>query len=165
MTGFAAARKHGARQRLGLGHARVNGKGLDLRLRVPDWIDGLEGAVRAALVKATQPRQCQPDPQGCARRGRHAEGLSMNPAALQCRAGTRWPGRRRRRCGGRDAAPAAAADVLALRGVHGQAAPSGEDTAPLRAAILADLPQHFWPISPPCGPPRAGACRGDRRAA
>ena len=30
----------------------VNAKGLDLRLRVPDWIDGLEPAVRTALGKA-----------------------------------------------------------------------------------------------------------------
>ena len=51
MTGFAARR--GA----GLGYAwvwdlrSVNGKGLDLRLRVPDWIDGLEAAIRADLQK------------------------------------------------------------------------------------------------------------------
>jgi hypothetical protein len=61
MTGFAARR--GA----GLGYAwvwdlrSVNGKGLDLRLRVPDWIDGLEAAVRADLQKAGCPRQRQSD--------------------------------------------------------------------------------------------------------
>ena len=30
----------------------VNAKGLDLRLRVPDWLDGLEAALRAELGKA-----------------------------------------------------------------------------------------------------------------
>src|SRR6056297_1184774 len=30
----------------------VNGKGLDLRLRVPDWIEGLEAGLRARLSKA-----------------------------------------------------------------------------------------------------------------
>ena len=29
----------------------VNGKGLDLRLRVPDWIEGLEAGLRARLGK------------------------------------------------------------------------------------------------------------------
>ena len=27
----------------------VNGKGLDIKIRVPDWIDGLEGVVRTRL--------------------------------------------------------------------------------------------------------------------
>ncbi|MFZ1479947.1 MAG: YicC/YloC family endoribonuclease, partial [Paracoccaceae bacterium] len=49
MTGFAARRGEGA----GFGWTwdirSVNGKGLDLRLRVPDWIDGLEMALRADL--------------------------------------------------------------------------------------------------------------------
>ena len=31
----------------------VNGKGLDLRLRVPDWIDGLEIGLRKALAAVT----------------------------------------------------------------------------------------------------------------
>src|SRR6056297_4017801 len=30
----------------------VNGKGLDLRLRLPDWIEGLEPALRARLSEA-----------------------------------------------------------------------------------------------------------------
>ena len=52
MTGFAARRGAG----LGYGWAwdlrSVNGKGFDLRLRVPDWIDGLELAIRADLQRA-----------------------------------------------------------------------------------------------------------------
>jgi hypothetical protein len=49
MTGFAAGRAEG----LGYGWSwdlrAVNGKGFDLRLRLPDWIDGLEAAVRGAV--------------------------------------------------------------------------------------------------------------------
>ena len=30
----------------------VNGKGLDLRLRLPDWVEGLEAQVRALAAKA-----------------------------------------------------------------------------------------------------------------
>ncbi|CUH53654.1 TIGR00255 family protein [Shimia marina] len=52
MTGYATLKGDA------LGHSwtwdmrSVNAKGLDLRLRVPDWIEGLEPAVRAALSKA-----------------------------------------------------------------------------------------------------------------
>lgn len=52
MTGFASGKGEG------LGHTwtwdlrSVNGKGLDLRLRLPDWIGGLEAALRAELTAA-----------------------------------------------------------------------------------------------------------------
>ncbi len=49
MTGFASLRGEIAGLGLGLGSARVNNRGLDLRLRLPDWVEGLELAARAAL--------------------------------------------------------------------------------------------------------------------
>ncbi|MCC6518182.1 MAG: YicC family protein, partial [Tabrizicola sp.] len=52
MTGFAARRGAGAGYAWVWDLRSVNGKGLDLRLRVPDWIDGLEAAVRVELQKA-----------------------------------------------------------------------------------------------------------------
>ena len=52
MTGFAARRGSGAGYAWAWDLRSVNGKGLDLRLRVPDWIDGLEPAIRAELQKA-----------------------------------------------------------------------------------------------------------------
>lgn len=52
MTGFASGKGEG----LGYGWTwdlrSVNGKGLDLRLRLPDWIGGLEAALRAELTAA-----------------------------------------------------------------------------------------------------------------
>ena len=47
MTGFAARRGAGAGYGWLWDIRSVNGKGLDLRLRVPDWVDGLEVALRA----------------------------------------------------------------------------------------------------------------------
>lgn len=51
MTGFAS----GQGAALGLSWSwdvrSVNARGLDIRVRVPDWIDGLEQALRAALTK------------------------------------------------------------------------------------------------------------------
>ena len=52
MTGFAARRGSGAGHGWTWDIRSVNGKGLELRLRVPDWIDGLEVALRAELQKA-----------------------------------------------------------------------------------------------------------------
>ena len=51
MTGFAARRGQGAGHSWAWDIRSVNGKGLDLRLRVPDWIDGLEQALRAVESK------------------------------------------------------------------------------------------------------------------
>lgn len=51
MTGFAS----GQGEALGLTWTwdlrSVNARGLDIRLRVPDWVDGLEQALRASLTK------------------------------------------------------------------------------------------------------------------
>ena len=49
MTGFASASGASGPHSWGWELRSVNGKGLDLRLRVPDWIDGLEAGLRKAL--------------------------------------------------------------------------------------------------------------------
>ena len=46
MTGFASETGASAGWTWGWEMRSVNGKGLDLRLRVPDWIGGLEAALR-----------------------------------------------------------------------------------------------------------------------
>ena len=52
MTGFASRTGEAAGFSWQWELRGVNAKGLDLRLRLPDWIDGLEAGVRAALTKA-----------------------------------------------------------------------------------------------------------------
>jgi uncharacterized protein (TIGR00255 family) len=54
MTGFAAAKGSGAGFSWVWDLRSVNGKGLDLRIRVPDWVEGLEFALRAELAKRLQ---------------------------------------------------------------------------------------------------------------
>ena len=54
MTGFASASGAMAPYSWGWELRSVNGKGLDLRLRVPDWVDGLEVALRMQLGAATK---------------------------------------------------------------------------------------------------------------
>lgn len=140
MTGFAAARGQGAGHSWAWDIRAVNGKGLDLRLRVPDWIDGLELALRGDLSRALQrgnvSLSLKVSRDGLAD---GAEGLRVNtPALAQVLAALKQV---------EDAAMAAGvtlgqptgADVLAVRGVLDTSS-ADIDTAPLRAAILADLP-------------------------
>ncbi len=52
MTGYAAAQGQGHGFRWTWDLRSVNARGLDLRLRMPDWIEGLEQGVRTRLTKA-----------------------------------------------------------------------------------------------------------------
>ena len=51
MTGFASLQGGGQGLSWTWELRGVNGKGLDLRLRLPDWIDGLDDASRLALLE------------------------------------------------------------------------------------------------------------------
>lgn len=140
MTGFAARKGQGA------GHGwiwdlrAVNGKGLDLRLRVPDWIDGLEASLRAELGRGLGRGNVSLSLK-VARDGaaEGADGLRINPAALSAALRALGEVEAAAMAAGVTLAQATAADVLAVRGVLDLSSVD-EDTAPLRAAILADLP-------------------------
>jgi uncharacterized protein (TIGR00255 family) len=137
MTGFSAAtgRRDGWSWSAEL--RSVNGRGLDLKLRVPDWIEGLEPAVRAALAariargavtfslrvaQETGGETPQLNPDGLAR----ALDLVRRVGAGAAAAGV-------------ELARATAVDLLALRGVI-ETAREDQDLAALRDAILAGLP-------------------------
>jgi uncharacterized protein (TIGR00255 family) len=138
MTGFAAARGQGAGASWTWDLRAVNGKGLDLRLRVPDWIDGLEAALRAELGKAL----ARGNVSLTLRVTREVEGeaaLRLNAAALRGALQALSDVEQAAMAAGVTLAQPSAADVLTLRGVmEGNA--GDDDTGPLRAAIVADLP-------------------------
>ena len=114
----------------------VNGKGLDLRLRVPDWIEGLEAALRTRLGKAlargnvTVALRVQSEDQP----GR----LNVNAATLDDVLDAMAQVESRAMEKGLSLAPATPADLLAMRGVLDTGAAS-EDSAALRDALLADF--------------------------
>lgn len=140
MTGFAAARGQGAGHSWAWDIRAVNGKGLDLRLRVPDWIDGLELALRGELSRALQRGNVSLSLK-VARDGLAdgAEGLRVNtPALASVLAALKQVEDAAMEVGVTLGQPTGA-DVLAVRGVLDTSS-SEIDTAPLRAAILADLP-------------------------
>ncbi len=138
MTGFAAARGAGAGYGWIWDLRSVNGKGLELRLRVPDWIDGLEAMLRAELQKALgrgnvtlSLKVTRETPAGAA--------VRLNPAALGAALAALAEVEAAALTAGVTLAQPDAADVLSLRGVMENGG-GDEETGPLRAAILADLP-------------------------
>lgn len=139
MTGFAARR--GA----GLGYAwvwdlrSVNGKGLDLRLRVPDWIDGLEPAIRAELQKAASRGNVSLTLKVAQDEGREEAAFRLNEATLSAALAALARVEATAMATGLTLAQPTAADVLTLRGVI-DATAQETDTTPLRTALLADLP-------------------------
>jgi len=136
MTGFASRRGAGAGAHWLWELRSVNGRGLDLRLRLPDGIDGLEAGVRAALPA----RITRGSVTLSLRLTRDAgsEAPRLNPTALAATLEALRAVEAAAVEAGVDLAPSRAADLLTVRGVMETAAPE-DDTAPLAAALLADL--------------------------
>jgi len=139
MTGFAARKGQGAGHSWGWDLRSVNGKGLDLRLRVPDWIDGLEAALRAELGRALGRGNVSLSLRVARDGGEGDAGLHVNTPALQAVLRALAEVESAAMDAGVTLAQATAADVLTIRGVLDSGA-QDEDTTPLRTAILADLP-------------------------
>jgi len=138
MTGFAAAKGQGAGYGWAWDVRSVNGKGLDLRLRGPDWIDGLEGAIRAELARVLQRGNVSLTLK-VVRDAGEAEALAVHPGMLAGVLAALGQVEQAAMQVGVTLAQATAADVLAVRGVLEMRAVE-VDTVPLRAALLADLP-------------------------
>lgn len=137
MTGFAAATGASAPFRWTWDIRSVNGKGLDVRLRVPDWIDGLETGLRP-LVTAR------------ARRGNvtlslritredAAAALSMNEDTMRAVVQNLLAIEAEAMGQGLSLAPSRATDIANMRGVM-DVGPTQDDPGPLRAALLAEVP-------------------------
>ncbi len=136
MTGFASGRGSGAGYSWEWDVRSVNGKGLDLRLRVPDWIDGLEAALRARLGNAvsrgnvTLTLRVQADEQA----GRLSVNETQLGAVLDALAQVEAEAMAR----GVSLAPAGPGDILTVRGVL-EAGAVEADTGALLAKIVPGL--------------------------
>jgi uncharacterized protein (TIGR00255 family) len=139
MTGFATRRGTGAGYSWVWDLRSVNGKGLDLRLRVPDWIDGVELAVRAELQKAATRGNVSLTLKATQDEGSAEAGFRLNEAALHGALAALGRIESAAMAEGVTLRQATSADVLTLRGVI-DASTVEADTAPLRQALLADLP-------------------------
>ncbi len=114
----------------------VNGKGLDLRLRVPDWIEGLEAGLRARLGKVLSrgnialSLRVQTEDQ--------AGNLFLNQSQLSDVLTAMAQVETHAMDMGLSLAPANAADVLGVRGVL-EAGNIDRDTTGLCKVLLADF--------------------------
>ncbi|WP_247738731.1 YicC/YloC family endoribonuclease [Shimia sp. R9_2] len=137
MTGYASLKGDA------LGHSwtwdlrSVNAKGLDLRLRVPDWIEGLEPAVRGALSKALSRgsvnlslRVQKEEEQGA---------LSVNAGQLVAVLSAIKTAEAQAAEAGVTLAPSKASDVLGIRGVL-ETTSEETDTKALLQALMAEVP-------------------------
>ncbi|MBL3559247.1 YicC/YloC family endoribonuclease [Rhodovulum sulfidophilum] len=115
----------------------VNSKGLDLRLRLPDWIPGLEPVVRAAVQSRVARGSVTLGLRISARDSGHGA-LQIDPMALRSVLAMLGRVEAEAAAQGLSLAPSSAVEILALRGLADSAAPETE-TAPLLAALSADL--------------------------
>ncbi len=139
MTGFAAQKGTAEGHVWAWDIRSVNGKGLDLRLRLPDWIEGLELAVRADLQKAVNRGNVSLSLKLARDGAEGAVGPGVNMAVMASVLASLRVVEDAAMDVGVTLAQATAADVLSFRGVAETSAVE-EDTAPLRTALLADLP-------------------------
>lgn len=137
MTGFASSKGQGAGAAWAWDLRGVNGKGLDLRVRLPEGVDGLEPAVRAELGRRIGRGNVSLTLK--LSRDAGAERLSVNPVALDAALTALAEVEAAARERGLVLAQAGAAEVLALRGVTESGREDEPDTQPLLRVLLASL--------------------------
>jgi uncharacterized protein (TIGR00255 family) len=136
MTAFAAAKGGSPTHSWAWELRSVNAKGLDIRLRVPEWIEGLEAGLRARLGKALARGSV-----GLTLRVTREEGEAVqriNATALDAALDAVQRVEAHAAEKGLSLSSTRAVDLLGLRGVMETAAPEDE-AASLRKALLADF--------------------------
>jgi uncharacterized protein (TIGR00255 family) len=137
MTGFATRRGQYGSWSWGWDLRAVNGKGLDLRLRLPDWIDGLETGLRGALSQGLARGNVNLTLR-ITRDGAAEAPWRVNPDALRAALAMLAAVEEQAMATGVTLAQATQADVLMMRGVTEQSGMT-EDTGPLCAALMQDF--------------------------
>lgn len=138
MTGFAAAQGALDDWSWTFDIRSLNGRGLDLRLRVPDWIDGLEAAIRPIVQKSVA-RGTVTLSLRIAHDGA-ASGVRLDRSALVRSLDFIAQIESEAMAKGVDVVAPSATDILGLRGILDAQGDPDPDTAPLRTALTAALP-------------------------
>ncbi|MFV1440700.1 MULTISPECIES: YicC/YloC family endoribonuclease [unclassified Phaeobacter] len=137
MTSFAAGQGSIGAHSWSCELRSVNAKGLDLRLRIPDWLEGLETNLRGQLSKALSRGNVSMTLR-ISRSEAAASALEINQPALASLLQAIAEVERQADAAGIVLAQTTAADLLAQRGVLEQAS-SADDPAPIVAALSADF--------------------------
>ena len=136
MTGFASGNGALAPHSWGWEVRSVNGKGLDLRLRVPDWVDGLEAGLRKQLGEAVARGNVTCNLRIA--RDENTGGLTVNAAQLDTVLDALHQIEARAMDAGVSLAPSKATDIVTMRGVLEQAN-TVDDVASLAKKLLAEF--------------------------
>lgn len=139
MTGFASAKGTLAPFSWSWELRSVNAKGLDLRLRTPDWLDGLEVALRGTLSKSLNRGSVTLSLR--LSRDDEAGSLALNQGTLSSVLTALAEVEQQALDQGVTLAPSRASDLLALRGMLETSA--GDDDT---AALVAQLKTEFDPL-------------------
>ena len=137
MTGFANAEGSFDAWRWNAELRSVNGKGLDLRLRLPDWVEGLEQNARA--IMSSRLKRGNVNLNIRVSRDDAAGQTVVNSAQLDSVLAALREIEARALSTGLDLAPSRAADIAVVRGVLEQEQAENTDTGPLKDAILKDV--------------------------
>jgi uncharacterized protein (TIGR00255 family) len=135
MTGFAAQTGQALGYSWSIDIRSVNGKGLDLRFRVPDWVDGLEQGLRGHLskrlsrgsvninIRVVRDEMEYPLRIDAEHLNRVLDGMAEISAVASQK--------------GFALAHPTSADILGIKGVLDAGSPQDEDTKPLAKALMA----------------------------
>lgn len=137
MTAFAVRTGHGDGASWQWELRSVNGKGLDLRLRLPDWIDGLEPLVRTDLARRIQRGNVSLTLK--LQRDTTADAMRVNRAALDEALSALSEVTAAAEKRGLTLALPSPPEILALRGVLEQASLETGDTSQLRSTLMSDF--------------------------
>ena len=113
----------------------VNGRGLDVRCRVPDWVEGLEPALRKAVQGSVARGSVTVSLR--VQREETAPEMVLNEAQFQAAVRLLSQIESGAASAGLDLVPTKASDIAAMRGVVEQRETGTEDTSALRGAIVA----------------------------
>lgn len=136
MTGFASGKGEYGPHSWTWELRSVNGKGLDMRLRVPDWLTGLEVALRAALSKSLSRGNVTLSMR--LTREDSASELALNEVAMAAALSALEQTHKMAAARGIALEPARASDLLALKGML-DATADADDPAPLVARLTEDF--------------------------
>lgn len=136
MTGFSSGQGSAGSYGWTWDLRSVNAKGLDLRLRVPDWVPGLEADLKARLAKAVSRGNVTLNLRVL--KEETSAGLRINDAMLDDVLAALSRVEDRAMMQGVTLAPSRAADILGLRGVL-ETATADDESEALKTALLKDF--------------------------
>ncbi len=139
MTGFASGKGEFGPHSWTWELRSVNGKGLDMRIRVPDWLTGLEAALRAVLSKSLSRGNVTLSLR--ISRDESQPHLALNSVAMSAALDALQQTQTMAEAKGIALAPSKASDLLTLKGML-DAGAEADDPAPL----VAQMTTEFTPL-------------------